>query len=418
MSHTEKVIELLGRSHSVFHAVAQMKDLLLEKGFVELDEKKPFALEEGKGYFLTRNDSSIIAFFLPKKRELGFQIAATHNDSPSFKLKPNPIMKSPYGLRLNVEPYGGMLMGTWFDKPLSFAGRIYIDDGKEIRSELFDLEDASFVIPSIAIHQNRTANDGFKFNPAVDTIPLLGLNEEIKDLNDIIKPAKGKVVAHDLFLYACEKPALVGLDKEFLLSPRLDDLSSTYSSLLAFLDKPYEGGKIPVFASFDNEEVGSLTMQGAAGDFFRTTIARINEALGLNEDEKGMMIASSVMLSVDNAHGNHPNHPELADPTTSVKLNGGIVLKYNASAHYTTDGKSAAYVKGLCARLKDPIQEFTNRSDTRGGSTLGNISNAQVSMMMADIGIAQLAMHSSVELCGVKDIERMIRLLSEHYHNK
>lgn len=412
------VFSLLKGSHSCFHAVDKMKKLLLERGFVELREDQAFALEQTGKYFLTRNGSSILAFVLPKKKSLGFHIAATHNDSPTFALKPNPVLNRNGVASLNVEPYGGALYYPWLDRALSFAGRVFISDNGEITERLIDVDEDLLVIPSLAIHMNRDANRGKEFNPAKDMIPLWSDQAIEEDFHGYLAKKcgiSGTILSHDLFLYAREEPRFVGEKQDLLLAPRLDDLSSAYASLLGFLaaaDK--EEGFIPVFVSFDNEEVGSLTAQGAHSDFLAKNLRRIMAALW-NEEEQGIAIANSIMLSADNAHANHPNFPEISDPTTHVCLNGGIVLKYNAAQKYTTNGKSAAYVKSLCKELGDPYQEFTNRSDIPGGSTLGNISNAEISILSADIGIAQLAMHSCVELCGEKDIERMIALLRLHY---
>lgn len=413
MDHLNQVIDLLSRSHSPFHAVSEMEIELQKHSFALLSEDKPFEIKPGGKYYVKRNGTSIIAFAIPKKPAFGFQIAATHNDSPSFKLKPHPFVPCSQGVKLSVEPYGGALFYTWLDRPLSFAGRIVVSKEGVIEERLFDLEDSSFVIPSLAIHQNRGANESLALNPAVDLLPLLG--KAPNKLEDLLGQDGVEVLSHDLFLYIKEEPKIVGLAKDQLLCPRLDDLSSAYSSLFAFVSAEKEEGNIPLFASFDNEEVGSLTRQGARSDFLVNILDRILLALGANEEERIMAASKSVMLSVDNAHANHPNHPEIADPTTMVKLNGGIVIKYNANASYTTDAAASAYVKDLCKAINEPYQEFSNRSDMRGGSTLGNLSNGKISMMTADIGIAQLAMHSSVELCGTEDIEKMVDLLRKHY---
>lgn len=418
----ESVLSLLQGSHSCFHAVEKMKRELLKAGFKEVKEKEPFTVKLGDKIFLTRNDSSILAFAVPKKMHLGFRLAATHNDSPTFALKPSPILNRNGVASLNVEPYGGALYAPWFDRPLSFAGRVFYQGKEGIECKLVDVDEDLLVIPSVAIHMNREANKGAELNPAKDLIPLWSDLEIDEDFAEYLAKkcnVDGKILSHDLFLYVRQEPKLVGEDKTLLLAPRLDDLSSAYSSLLAFIESAdKEEGLIPAFVSFDNEEVGSLTAQGANSDFLITNLRRVMDCLGLDKESQTIAIARSILLSVDNAHANHPNHPELSDATTHVALNGGIVLKYNAAQKYTTNGESAAYVKGLCLDLGDPYQEFTNRSDMRGGSTLGNISNAEVSLLSADIGIAQLAMHSCVELCGVTDIERMVRLLKAHYSRK
>lgn len=419
MEKIEKVLELLGKTPSVFHAVANMKKELLREGYEELEEGKPFDLLLGGKYFLTRNGSSLIAFVLPSVKPSGFRLAVTHNDSPSFAVKPNPVLKRGGMSQINVEPYGGAIYYTWLDRALSFAGRVYCKTKEGIVCSLVDVDEDVLVIPSLAIHQNREVNKGYEFNPAKDMVPLWMDKAYEGDFNAYLQKKcslPGEVLSHDLFLYVREKPRLVGEGGDMVLSPRLDDLSSAYANLLGFIEAGRGIGEhAMVFASFDNEEVGSLTAQGANSDFLRRTLDRLMEALGLSKEEQGMALAASIMLSVDNAHANHPNHLDKCDPTTEVRLNGGIVIKRNAAQKYTTNATSEAYVKSLCAKLGQPCQMFTNRSDMPGGSTLGNISNAEVSLLSADIGIAQLAMHSCVELCGKEDIARMVDLLRAHY---
>lgn len=421
MRPLEQVMSLLDQSHSVFHVVKNMKDALIEAGFAELNENSPFELKENGKYFVTRNDSSIIAFKVPNNPQKGYRIAATHNDSPTFVLKPEPLLNKGAVAQLNTEPYGGGIYYSWLDRPLSFAGRAFVKQGADVKSVLIDMDEDCLVIPSLAIHMNRNVNESLALNPATDLVPLWLDRQYEGNFASYLKETfrlEGEVVSYDLALYVREKARLVGGAANLLLSPRLDDLSSSYSSLLAFIDsEAKEEGHVSVFASFDNEEVGSLTYQGANSDFLKNILRRIGKGLGWKEEDRQIAQASTIMLSVDNAHANHPNHPELSDPTTNVKLNGGIVLKYNAAQRYTTNGKSSAYVKTLAQSLNQPIQEFTNRSDLRGGSTLGNLSNAEISLVSADIGIAQLAMHSSVELCGANDIARMVELLKAHYEN-
>lgn len=420
MNYAEDVLALLNASPSPFHAVKNMEDRLLEAGFIRLEENKPFRVEKGKGYFLTRNGSSVLAFYVPKDPERGFCLAATHNDSPTFAVKPNPFMNRGENTMLNVEPYGGALYYPWLDRPLSLAGRVFTLEEGQTQCHLVSIDEDLLVIPSLAIHQNREVNRGYDWNAAKDMVPLFTDGKYEGNFASYLKEKlslPGEVLSFDLSLYVREKARIVGEKRDLVLAPRLDDLSSAYASLLAFVqtckDKP--SGYIPLFVSFDNEEVGSLTAQGANSDFLAANLSRLCLALGWNEEEKRQAIASSILLSVDNAHASHPNHMDKCDPTSIVNLNAGIVLKYNADQKYTTNGQSAAYVKALCLDLGQPYQEFTNRSDLRGGSTLGNISNSEISLLSADIGIAQLAMHSPVELCGLADIDRMADLLQAHF---
>ena len=420
MEKAQEIISLLDRSHSVFHVVKNMKERLQKKGFKELKESEPFALEKGGKYFVERNGSSILAFAVPSKPKPGFRIVATHNDSPTFVLKPSPILNQAGVSKLSVEPYGGAIYYSWLDRPLSLAGRVYSKEGDKVVCTLVDIEEDLLVIPSLAIHQNREVNKGVELNAAIDMVPLWNegaVEEDFKAyLSDKTK-IPGEILSFDLSLYVRTKATFTGKEGSMVLSPRLDDLSSAYASLLAVEDFNKEEGLIPVFLSLDNEEVGSLTAQGACSDFLHRTLERILASLGYNEEEKGIALSRSFLLSVDNGHANHPNHPEKADASTKVGLNQGIVLKWNAEQRYTTSGRSASFIKALCLQKGLAFQEFTNRSDLRGGSTLGNLSNGQVSLLSADIGMPMLAMHSAVELCGKKDMEDMVVLLSSFYED-
>lgn len=405
---------MLNASVSTFHVVENIKEKLLADGFIQLDEKENFNLKCGKKYFVTRNDTSILAFKIPATlTDFHMQITATHNDSPTFKLKPNPIKKSFNLMQLNVEPYGGGIYNTWLDKPLSIAGRVYVKDGNKINSYLLNIDENLLVIPNVCIHMNRTINSGYNYNPAIDMLPIMGEWEEDFDFNKYIlkklKKKSGEVISHDLFLYNREKANLIGRNQEFLSSGREDDLTSTYSALFGFLQSE-ETKHISLYVSFDNEEVGSLTKQGAQSTFLKDNIKRILKCLNAKDDDYEKAMAKSFMLSIDNAHANHPNHPELSDKTTNVKMNEGIVIKYNANQSYTSDALSSSLVKCLCKKNEIPYQEYTNRSDLRGGSTLGNLSESLVSIATVDIGLPQLAMHSSYETLGAKDIAYMVNL--------
>ena len=414
--YSDRVVDLLKRSPSAFHVVQNMKEILLSEGYCEIREDRPFDLEPGEKYFVTRNGSSIIAFRVPNERIRRIAISSTHNDSPTFKVKPNPVMGKQNLLSLNVEPYGGMIMSSWLDRPLSIAGRVMIErDLPFIESRLFDYDRDFCVIPSVAIHMNRGVNDGYAYNPAIDLIPLFSIQEDEFSFNSFLAAELGvkedEILGFDLQLYVRDSTKIVGKKSEFLLSPKLDDLSSAYASLYGFIDSHPGQDLLPIFASFDNEEVGSMTKQGADSDFLESILLRIKEAVGLLENEYRAALASSWMLSVDNAHANHPNHPEYSDPTTKVFMGQGIVIKYNANQKYTTDAPSAAMVKEVAKAAGLNVQEFTNRSDLRGGGTLGAIANSHISIRTVDIGIPQLAMHSSVEICAVSDINDMGKLI-------
>jgi len=416
MTNLEKTMELLKKSHSQFHAVSNIEEELLEAGFEALSENAPFDIVPGHDYFITRNDSSIIAFKIPENPKKQFKITATHTDSPTFKIKPNPVKRYKNIASLNCEPYGGGIYYSFFDKPLTLAGRAFVKEDDRIESRLLYIDQDLLYIPSLCIHMNRNVNSAFEANPARDTIPMIGELPEDFDFNKFLgeKLDNKEVISFDLYLAQRDEPKLVGLNKEFLSSPKLDDLSAAYTALFGFLESKNDSS-IDVYTSFDNEEVGSLTKQGANSDFMKHILGRIASALGWNKEEKFQALANSVMLSIDNAHANHPNRPEMSDPTTDVRLNGGIVIKYNANQSYTSDALSSSIVKTICGNNGLKYQEYTNRNDLRGGSTLGNISNSEVSLTTVDIGIAQLAMHSANEIMGSRDIDDMVKLVNGFY---
>lgn len=420
------LLSFIEKSPSVFHVIANVKEELVEKGFIELAEERTFALEEGRDYFVTRNDSSIIAFRMPRKKTgltaNGFHIVATHSDSPTFKVKQKPemVVDGKY-VRLNTEKYGGMILSTWLDRPLSVAGRVAVERNGKIEMRLVNVDKDLLVIPNVAIHMNRDMNKGVEYNPQVDMIPLFAMKEEegpIDALLDIVAKScdvkAEEILDYDLFLYVREKGRIVGAKEEFILSPKLDDLQSVYAQMQGFMEsKPTE--YISVAAIFDNEEVGSMTMQGADSTFLSDVLRRICLALGGDECRYMEMVAGSMLISADNAHAVHPNHPEKADPTNRPYLNGGIVIKYHGGQKYTTDGISGAACKALCKKASVPYQTYQNRSDIAGGSTLGNISTAHVSLSSVDVGLPQLSMHSAVETAGVQDTEYAIKLFSLYY---
>lgn len=418
-SYINELMSFLNECPSSFHSVNAISKILLDNGFTKLIESESFKINKNGKYFITRNGTSIIAFKVGDfhENDYSFNIAASHSDSPSFKVKPNANLIGDKALKISVEPYGGMLCSTWFDRPLSLAGRVMVSTENGLINRLINFDQDLLMLPSVAIHQNREANNGYKYNFAVDMNPLLSLDTSIKLEDLIAKELDVKVediVSHDLFLYVRDKAITWGLEKEFISSSHLDDLECAYTTLMGFIEAD-NNNSVNVYCCFDNEEVGSLTRQGAASTFLHDILRRINSSLGLNEDDYYKAISSSFMVSADNAHAVHPNHPEYADQLNKVYVNSGIVIKYNASQSYTSDGISSSYFKHICNKANVPFQLFTNRSDLRGGSTLGNISNGQVSLMSVDIGLPQYAMHSSYETAGTKDIEYMIRAIKHYY---
>lgn len=395
----EGLLAYLNSAHSVYHAVAGLAEELERRGYIRLKEQEPWELIAGERYYLTRGGSAIIAFRIPEKSPKGFLMSASHSDRPTFKLKENGELTGSY-TRLAVEPYGGMLMSTWLDRPLSLAGRVLVETPQGVESRLVDIDRDLLLIPNAAIHMNRKANEGYSWNPAVDLLPLAGMAGDAGRLNALLEEqAGGPILGHDLYLYLRQPATVWGLEQEFLSSAALDDLECSWCCTQGFLDAG-ESESVPVLCVFDSEEVGSASVQGAASDFLERTLGRICKSLELDLDR---MLAQSFLLSADNAHAVHPNHPEYADASNAPVPNGGVVLKFNAQQRYTTDGVSAAVFRKVCALAGVPVQSYCNRADMAGGSTLGRISLAHVSVPTADIGLAQLAMHSCYETAGVQD---------------
>ncbi len=396
-----------------------MKEILSADGFAELKEEEKWEIEKGGRYFVTRNDSSIVAFTIPETGFTGYRIMASHSDSPTFKIKENPEMEvdNKY-VKLNVERYGGMLCAPWFDRPLSVAGRVIVKEGDSFVTKLVDVDRDLLMIPNLAIHMNREVNDGYKYNAQVDMLPLYGdISSKDTFMKTIAKAAGVKeedILGHDIFLYNRVKGSIWGANEEFVSSSRLDDLQCAFSSLQGFL-KGEKKEYVAVHCVLDNEEVGSGTKQGAASTFLYDTLVRVNECLGLSYEEYLRGLAKSFMLSADNAHAVHPNHKEVADPVNRPYMNEGIVIKHSANQKYCTDGVSAAIFKDLCREAGVPFQTFTNRSDILGGSTLGNISNTKVALNAVDIGLPQLAMHSPYETAGVKDTCYLIQAAEKFF---
>lgn len=416
---SKELLEFIEHSPSPFHAAAAVKERLMQDGFVERKEEEHWHLMPGGRYFTIRNDSSVIAFALPQGEWNGFRIAASHSDSPSFKIKENPEMEADgHYIKLNVERYGGMLCAPWFDRPLSVAGRVAVREGGRVVGKLVHVDRDLLLIPNLAIHMNRQANEGMTYNAQKDLLPLYGSAAAKGTFFRIVAEAAGvqeeEIVGHDLFLYNRQKGTVWGAEGEFLSSSRLDDLQCAFSTLKGFL----AGEKrryAAVFCMLDNEEVGSGTRQGAASTFLKDVLMRISLSFDGGLEGYLCRLAQSFLISADNAHAAHPNYGEKSDPVNRPYLNGGIVLKYSANQKYCTDGLSAAVWKEICREAGAPLQVFTNRSDLPGGSTLGNISMSQVAVSAVDIGLPQLAMHSPYETAGVKDTVYLIRAAKEYF---
>ena len=418
---SKELAQFLEGSPSCFHAVENMKKPLLNENFVELQENQKWHIQPGGRYFVTRNGSSLIAFTIPQHGFKGMRIMASHGDSPTFKIKENPELETDgHYIRLNVERYGGMLCAPWFDRPLSVAGRVIIKDppSGSFISKLVNIDRDLVLIPNLAIHMNREANNGYKYNAQKDMLPLYGdlaaKGTFMQTITEAAGAAESDILGHDLFLYNREKASIWGASGEFISCGRLDDLQCAFASLKGFLTGDRQE-YMAVHCVLDNEEVGSVTKQGAASTFLCDTLTRVHDCLGLTREDYLIHLADSLMISADNAHAVHPNHTEKADPSNRPYINEGIVIKFNANQKYCTDGVSSAIFRDICRTADVPVQTFVNRSDMAGGSTLGNISNTQVALNTVDIGLPQLAMHSPYETAGVKDTEYLIRAAREFF---
>ena len=411
----------IGKSPTAFHAVANLGAILRENGYQRLCEGEKWEIRSGGKYYVTRNDSSIIALNVGRELEdYCFKIAASHSDSPTFKIKENAEIqvKDKY-MKLNTEGYGGMLCAAWFDRPLSVAGRVMVREGDRYAARLLRIDRDLLMIPSVAIHMNRQGNDGYAYNKQVDMLPLFGGSECRKgDFRKLIAKEldveEEDIYGTDLYLYNRMRPSVWGANQEYISCPQLDDLQCAYTSLQGFL-KGTDEAAVNVFACFDNEEVGSGTKQGAASTFLYDTLYRTNLSLKREEEDFYRAAAKGFLLSCDNAHAVHPNHKDKTDEGNCVYMNEGIVVKSHAGQKYTSDAVSIAVFRGICKEAGVPLQFFANRSDMAGGSTLGNIAMSQVSMNSVDIGLPQLAMHSSYETAGVKDSYYMIQAVERFF---
>lgn len=419
MDTVQKLFRFLDESPTCYHAAANAKAALTAAGAVELRESEQWKLEKGTLYVVERGDSALVAFRVPEGPFHGFLMAAAHSDSPTFKVRETAEAASAGNtLRLSVEPYGGGVWRGWLDRPLSVAGRVVIRQGDRLVSRLVNIDRDLLVIPGVAIHMDRSVNKGAELNPAVDLLPLLGCGKEPGAFRKLIAEAAGVREEHllstELFLYPRTKAVQTGLNGEFIVSPRLDDLQCVFGCLEGFLAaKP--GGSLPVLAVFNNEEVGSNTRQGADSTFLTDVLERIAHGCGLDSEAWKAAVANSFMVSADNAHAIHPAHPEYADKGEFPVLGGGIVIKYNANQRYTTDAVSGAVFQAICQEAGVPVQRYSNRADLPGGSTLGNISTAHLSVPTVDIGLPQLAMHSICETAGAADTDYLAKAMTAYF---
>lgn len=412
------LFDFIAACPSAPHTAETVAKRLEAAGFAELFESKVWKLCPGGRYFTRRGGSSVIAFMLPEKPIRSYMIMAAHGDSPAFKIKESAETVNDGYRRVCVEKYGGMLCSTWLDRPLSAAGRVLVRSGTGLESRLVNIDRDLMLIPNLAIHMDRSANDGKKFDANVDMLPLLGLAAENAGLDSLVAEAAGvdaeDIAARELTVYCRSAGSVWGGNREFISAPRLDGLQCVFGCLEGFL-QARRTESAPVLCVFDNEEVGSGTKQGADSDFLSAVLYRAWTGLGLDGAGYFPALAESFMVSADNAHAVHPNHPEYADRNDRPKMNGGVVVKYNANQKYTTDALSAAVFTEICRRAGVETQRFTNRADLAGGSTLGNVISAHVSIDTVDIGLAQLAMHSAYETAGAGDTAKLIRAAGEFF---
>ena len=407
----ENLRAFLDAAHSVYHANAIVKTLLEKDGYLPLVERQDWNIQPGGKYYVSRGGTALVAFRVPETQPAGFVMSASHCDRPCFKVKENFELNGTY-LRLAVERYGGQILSTWMDRTLSIAGRVTVETENGVENRLVDIDRDLLLIPSVAIHMNRQVNDGYKWNPAVDMLPLLGGKEVAgKLLAELEQQAGGRILGHDLYLYIRQKSTVWGVEGEYISSAALDDLECVWGCTQGFL-KAAPTNSVPVLCVFDSEEVGSGSVQGAGSTLLTDVLERVCGAMGWNLKR---MLAQSFVVSADNAHAQHPNHPELADPTNAPILGSGIVVKYNANLSYCTDGVSAAVFRKICEKAGVNTQSYCNRADIPGGSTLGHISLAHVSVPTVDIGLPQLAMHSCYETAAVSDAADLETAMTAYY---
>lgn len=428
LEYAEELIDFIYKSPSPFHAVATIKNMLQDNGFIELCEEDRWEVQKNGKYFVTRNDSALVAFVVGTGviAKNGFKIIGAHTDSPTFRIKPNPeIVSEGSYLKLNTEVYGGPILNTWLDRPLSIAGRVTLK-GKNIlspKTQLINISKPILIIPNLAIHMNRNVNKGVELNRQIDMLPILGLiNESFEKENYLVKAVAQElnvdaadIIDFDLVLYEYNKGCIIGVNNEFVSSSRLDDLEMVHAGLTA-LTSSNVSEMTNVLVCFDNEEIGSSTKQGADSQFLSDILERIVLSFGGDREDFFRALNKSFIISSDSAHAVHPNKGEKADPTNRPHINEGPVIKVNANQKYTSDSHSIAVYTEICKKAGVPFQKFVNRSDEAGGSTIGPISSTHLALKSVDIGTALLAMHSVRELCGVKDHFYVEKSFEEFYN--
>ena len=427
-SFAREVVEFIDDSPSTYHVAKNCSDILEENGFKRLNPKDKWKLKKGGKYYLKRSNSTVIAFTLGTEIKLkkGFKIFGSHTDSPGFRIKPYPEMMTENVIRLNTEVYGGPILSTWFDRPLSIAGRVIVrsDDLFMPKTVRIKIDEPLMTIPNLAIHQNREVNNGVKIDKQNDTLPMIALvNDKFEKENYLLNLIldrtgikKEDVLDFDLFVYSIEKGTLLGANEEFISAPKLDNLVSVYAGLLGLIEAEDIHDQINIFVGFDNEEIRSATKQGADSNYLLNTLERIMCSLGYDRGEFLQMLNCSFLLSADGAHAAHPAHMDKTDPTSRGRINEGISIKISANQRYTSDGFSISVLKQIIEGTDIKIQPFVNQSNERGGSTIGPISSTHLDIDAIDLGVPMLAMHSVRELCGIYDVFYLKELAKEFFN--
>lgn len=427
LKNAAELIDFIHESPSPYHVVENAGRILEKAGFKKLDLTEKWELKKGEKYYTTRNGSALFAFITGSEEPSrnGIRMICAHSDSPSFKVKPSPEMKvDDYYLKFNTEVYGGPILMSWLDRPLSMAGRVVVESNDPVNPEtrLVNFNRPMMIIPNLAIHLNRSVNEGVALNKQTDMLPLTGiLNNEQQEkgfLKEMLAREAGveasRILDYDITLSEHSRGCIMGVNNEFISSPRIDDLAMAYAGLQA-LTKSTPSSTTKILCIFDNEEVGSQTKQGAGSPVFRNLFERILRQFDQDEEAIQQTVYRSFMVSADMAHSVHPNQPDKHDPVLHPLINQGPVIKIHANQKYTTDGDSGAVFEKICQMAGVPCQRFVNRSDMAGGSTLGNVSTSQLDIRSVDIGNPMLAMHSVRELAGVKDQAYITRAFEQFY---
>jgi aspartyl aminopeptidase len=428
MSNRQELIDFINKSKTAFQGAQEIKNILNNQGYSKIKEEDQWELKKGGKYYITKNNSAVIAFEIGtgEIEEDGFRLIGAHTDSPGFRIKPNPeMLVEGHYLKLNTEVYGGPILSTWFDRPLSIAGRVTLKGENPFapKVSLVDINKPVLIIPNLAIHMNRSVNEGYEYNKQKDVLPLFTIVEDklekdnylLKLISESLKVDSEDILDFDLFLYEYAEGMTVGLNNEFISCGRLDDLWMVFAGLKALINSnPIKATKVLV--ALDNEEIGSLTQQGANSSILENILERISLGLKKEREEFRRAVSNSVMISADLAHAIHPNYTEKCDPTSKPLLGKGPVLKIAASGSYSTDSYASAIFKAVCEKAQVPCQVFVNRSDLRGGTTIGPITAAKLNIPVIDMGAPVLSMHSVRELASVADNEYTIKAFTEFFN--